>query len=132
MPSENHPTQSAHRLWRALAAILVTAASVGSDPKPRPLPFKILAEPPACSYYHGVFPGSRDGMGGDVTPNDVRIYQRAVGKPLAWVYFWNNWYEDPRFPYHTASWIRSNGSVPYIRMMLRNSWTSPRPIRFIL
>jgi hypothetical protein len=26
-----------------------------------------LAEPPAGSYYQGVFPGSKDGMGGDVT-----------------------------------------------------------------
>ena len=123
----NHPTRRAPRLWRVLAAILVTAASVGRDPKPRPLSLKTLVEPPEGSYYHGVFPGSKNGMGGDVTLHDVRTYQSAVGKSLAWVYFWNNWYENPRFPYQTASWIRSNGSVPYIRMMLLSSPTIPTP-----
>ena len=66
-------------------------------------------------------------MGGDVTLKDVKTYQRAVGKSLAWVYFWNNWYENPHFPYQTASWIRANGSVPYIRLMLLSSPTIPRP-----
>ena len=66
-------------------------------------------------------------MGGDVTLQDVRVYQHAVGKPVAWVYFWNNWYENPRFPYQTASWIRANGSVPYIRLMLLSSPRIPRP-----
>ncbi len=123
----DHPTRGSHRLWRVLAAILVTAASAGRDPKPRPVPIKALVEPPAGNYYLGVFPGSKNGMGGDITLDDVRIYQRAVGKSLAWVYFWNNWYENPRFPYQTASWIRANGSVPYIRLMLLSSPTIPRP-----
>jgi hypothetical protein len=123
----NRPTRTAHWLGRVLAAILVASASAGRDPQPRPFSIETLVEPPAGSYYHGVFPGSRDGMGGDVTLHDVRIYQRAVGKSLAWVYFWNNWYENPRFPFQTASWIRSNGSVPYIRMMLLSGPSIPTP-----
>lgn len=122
-----HPAPGSHRLWRTLAVILVTAASIGRDPKPGPVPLRRLVEPPAGSYYHGVFPGSKNGMGGDVTLNNVKKYEQAVGKPLAWVYFWNNWYENPRFPYQTACWIRANGSVPYIRMMLLSSPTIPRP-----
>lgn len=66
-------------------------------------------------------------MGADVTLPDVRQYQHAVGKRVAWVYFWNNWYESPRFPYKTAAWIRANGSVPYIRMMLLSDDSIPRP-----
>src|SRR5208283_4383481 len=127
MISGNDPMRGSHRLWRVLAAILVTAASVGRNPKPGPVPIKTLVEPPTGNYYHGVFPGSKNGMGGDITLDDVRIYQHAVGKSLAWVYFWNNWYESPRFPYQTASWIRANGSVPYIRLMLLSSPTIPRP-----
>src|SRR5437763_88153 len=66
-------------------------------------------------------------MGGAVTLEEVKIYQGAVGKPLACVYFWNNGYEDPHFPYKTAGWIRANGSVPYVRMMLLSSPKIPRP-----
>jgi len=84
-------------------------------------------EPPAGRYYHGVFPGSKNGMGGDITLDDVKTYQHAVGKPLAWIYFWNNWYENPRFPLKTALWIRANGSVPYIRLMLLSSPRIPKP-----
>ena len=127
MISGDYPMRGSHRLRLGLAAILVTVASIGPDPQPRPIPLRTLAEPPAGSYYHGVFPGSKDGMGADVTLSDVKTYEHSVGKPLAWVYFWNNWYEDPRFPYQTASWIRANGSVPYIRMMLLSSPTIPRP-----
>jgi len=120
-------TRMSHPQWWVLAAILLFTATVGRDPTPRPFPLRTLVEPPAGSYYQGVFPGSRNGMGGDVRLEDVQTYQRVVGKPLAWVYFWNNWYEDPHFPYKTAVWIRDNGSVPYIRMMLLSSPTIPRP-----
>ncbi len=127
MIPESQSTRSSHRLWRVLAAILVTAASIGRDPKPGLIPITRLETPPAGNYYHGVFPGSRNGMGGDITLYDVKLYQRAVGKSLAWVYFWNNWYESPCFPYQTASWVRANGSVPYVRLMLLSSPTIPRP-----
>ncbi|MGA3326494.1 MAG: glycosyl hydrolase [Terriglobia bacterium] len=123
----DRPTRGSHRPWRVLAAILIAAAGAGRDPKPNPVPIKTLVEPPPGSYYHGVFPGSKNGMGGDITLHDVKIYQHAVGKSVAWVYFWNNWYENPHFPYQTASWIRTNGSVPYIRLMLLSSPTIPRP-----
>jgi hypothetical protein len=110
-----------------LSAILLTALNLGSDAVPTAAPLQVLMEPPAGNYYQGVFPGSNNGMGGDVTSDDVKVYQAAVGKPVAWVYFWNNWYENPHFPTETASWIRANGSVPYIRMMLLSSPDIPRP-----
>ncbi len=127
MVSGFRPTRAVLRWWGALALVLIVVGTVGSEPKPLTAPLETLAEPPAGSYYQGVFPGSKNGMGGDITSGDVKIYQGAVGKPLAWVYFWNNWYENPRFPYKTASWIRAGGSVPYIRMMLLSSPKIPRP-----
>jgi len=121
------PARGSQKLWQVLAVIVVTAAGIGRAPKPSPAPLARLVEPPPGKYYLGVFPGSKNGMGGDVTLKDVKIFQHAVGKSLAWVYFWNNWYENPRFPYQTASWIRSNGSVPYIRLMLLSSHPIPTP-----
>ena len=99
MIAGDHPTRASHQVWRVLAALLVTAVDVGGAAKPRPVPLRTLVEPPPGSYYQGVFPGSENGMGGDVTLLDVKVYQHAVGKRVAWVYFWNNWYENPRFPY---------------------------------
>jgi hypothetical protein len=46
-----------------------------------------IAEPPAGKLYHGVFPGGRDGMGGDISPSDVLGYQQLVGKRPTWIYF---------------------------------------------
>ena len=120
-------TPAARRLLGIISVALLSAATVGGDSQPRPLSLQKLIEPPSGSYYLGVFPGSKNGMGADVSLDDVKIYEGAVGKPPAWVYFWNNWYDDPHFPAKTASWIRANGSVPYIRLMLLSSPTIPKP-----
>ncbi len=91
----------------------------------RPLPS--LAEPPPGSFYHGVFPGGKNGMGSDIEPADVTEYQDAVGKRPTWIYFCDNWYEGTAFPGRTASWIRANGSIPYVRLMLLSGPNIPRP-----
>jgi hypothetical protein len=127
MTAGRHPTRGINRMWQVAGAILVAVAGIGREPGIGPLPLQRLIPPPAGNYYLGVFPGSRNGMGGDITPEDVKTYEHAVGKSLTWVYFWNNWYDNPHFPHHAASWIRANGSVPYIRMMLLSRPTIPRP-----
>ena len=128
MAPVHHQQRGSDRLWRVVAAIMIAAAaSAARDREPVRVPARTLVEPPPGKLYHGVFPGGRNGMGGDITPFDVLSYERAVGKQPAWVYFWNNWYESPEFPYQTASWIRANGSVPYIRLMLLSSAKIPRP-----
>ncbi len=90
----------------------------------------VVAEPPQGYFYHGVYPGGESGMGSDVTPADVAVYERAVGKRPTWVYFCDNWYEGREFPWLNASWIRDGGSVPYIRLMLlsRNPIPTPDPV----
>ena len=88
-------TPAARRLLGIISVALLSAATVGGDSQPRPLSLQKLIEPPSGSYYLGVFPGSKNGMGADVSLDDVKIYEGAVGKPPAWVYFWNNWYDDP-------------------------------------
>jgi hypothetical protein len=97
-----------------VAVLLLAAAPIAIAAGP----VTAIAEPPAGRFYNGVHPGGRDGMGADIVPADVLSYQRVVGKRPTWVYFCNNWYQSRRFPLATANWIRANGSVPYIRLML--------------
>jgi hypothetical protein len=84
-------------------------------------------DPPPGSFYNGVFPGGSSGMGSDITPADVSAYARCTGKRPTWVYFCDNWYEGRKFPWRTAWWIRDQGSIPYIRMMLFSRSSIPRP-----
>ena len=108
------------RLAAAAAVFLLQAGD---------LPLAPIAPPPAGEFYHGVFPGGRDGMGGDIVLEDVRGYERAIGKRPTWVYFCNNWYSSRRFPAETARWIRAHGSVPYIRLMLLDeTLAKPDPV----
>jgi hypothetical protein len=71
--------------------------------------------------FHGVYPGGKTGEENDITPADLTSYEQTVGKTAAWTYFSNNWYQGRAFPLATAQWIRAAGSVPYIRLMLRDS-----------
>ncbi|MEW6365856.1 MAG: glycosyl hydrolase [Acidobacteriota bacterium] len=88
-----------------------------------------IKPPPAGKLYHGVYPGGQTGEEDDLTPADLASYEQTVQKTAAWVYFSNNWYADRRFPLATARWIRDAGSVPFIRLMLRDSPEQNRPNR---
>ena len=81
----------------------------------------VLAVPMAGCMYHGVYPGGVTGEEDDITLADVTSYEAAAGRPVAWVYFSNNWYRSRAFPINKASWISDHGSVPYIRLMLRHT-----------
>ncbi len=83
----------------------------------------VIPLPPDGFLYHGVYPGGTTGEESDLTLDDLRSYEAVVGKTAAWVYFSHNWYEGRAFPLQTASWIRTAGSIPFIRMMLRSSAT---------
>ena len=47
-------------------------------------------------------------------------YVEAVGRPLAWIYFSNEWYETKSFPRVTAEAARARGAVPFIRLHMRS------------
>lgn len=81
------------------------------------------------TIFHAVYPGGQTGEEDDITPADLASYEQTVGKTAAWVYFSNNWYRSRAFPLATAAWIREAGSVPYIRLMLRDSPEQDRPNR---
>ena len=79
-----------------------------------------IPNPPAGKLYHGVYPGGVSGEEDDLTLADVLAYENAAGKTAAWVYFSHNWYHGRAFPAATAEWIRTHGSIPYVRLMLRS------------
>ena len=85
--------------------------------------FQVISSPPEGQIYHAVYPGHEGGTGeeDDITSEDLTSYEENVGKSATWVYFSHNWYRDRKFPVETASWIREAGSVPFIRLMLRDS-----------
>lgn len=83
--------------------------------------------PPAGCLYHGVYPGGITGEEDDITLADVRSYESAAGRAVAWVFFSNNWYRSRDFPLTRARWIRDHGSVPFIRLMLRHNSNERRP-----
>ncbi len=81
--------------------------------------------PPAGKLYHGFYWGgvgtdTHDPTEHDVTPDDVKHYEQAIGKQTAWIYFSNNWFESRSFPAAMCAWIRDLGKIPYIRLMLRS------------
>jgi len=76
---------------------------------------------PSGKLYHGVYPGGISGEEDDLTLKDLESYETTVGKSAAWTYFSHNWYAGRAFPLATVTWIRDSGSVPFIRLMLRNS-----------
>ena len=77
--------------------------------------------PPAGSYLHGTYPGGTTGEEDDITLAQVKDYERAVGKHVAWVMLSNNWYDNRRFPTDTARWIIGHGATPYVRLMMRTN-----------
>jgi hypothetical protein len=97
------------------------------SPSPQPPKTQTLVLPPAGLYYHGVYPGGKNGSEGDLTPADVDSYEETVGRKVAWIYFSNNWYETSLFSLETATWIRERGALPFIRLMLRSSLENPTP-----
>jgi hypothetical protein len=97
----------------AISLLLILAAGLSSA---SPIP-----APPTGKLYHGVFPGGVNQNEDVIEQKDLISYQQTVGKKAAWVYFSHNWFRDRSFPAQTAGWIRDNGSIPFIRLMLRNS-----------
>src|SRR5215471_4353797 len=76
--------------------------------------------PPSGKLYHGVFPAGTTQPDADISMQALDDYQAAVGRPLAWVYFSNEWYVSKSFPRVTAEAIRSRGAVPFIRLHMRS------------
>jgi hypothetical protein len=80
-----------------------------------------LLSPAEGQLYHGVYPGGKSGEEDDLLPADLQAYEASVGRKVAWVYFSNNWFRSRAFPLETATWIRAEGAVPFVRLMLRSS-----------
>jgi Glycosyl hydrolase family 26 len=76
--------------------------------------------PPSGHVYHGVFPAGSTQPDADISMQAADDYRDAVGRPLAWIYFSNEWYRSKQFPRVTAEAIRARGAVPFIRLHMRS------------
>lgn len=71
--------------------------------------------------YHGAFPdmGPTEDV---VTTQRIMEFNSLAGKPPAWVYFSNNWFEGIKFPGEAVETISGTGAMPFIRMMPRSDF----------
>ncbi|HEY1906474.1 MAG TPA: hypothetical protein VGG91_10540, partial [Myxococcaceae bacterium] len=76
--------------------------------------------PPDGRLYHGVFPAGTTEPDSDISLDAADAYSAAVGRPLAYVYFSNEWFVSKAFPRVTAEAIRARGAVPFIRLHMRS------------
>ncbi|MEA9358165.1 glycosyl hydrolase [Bacteriovorax sp. PP10] len=54
----------------------------------------------------------------EVRPHEIEAFELLTGKPMAWVYFSNNWTDgEIDFPYENVEICRKMGRIPYIRLM---------------
>ncbi len=92
--------------------------------RPRIRQNKLL--PALEGIYHGAFPdlGSTEDQ---VDARRIHEFERLAGKPLAWVYFSNNWYGQIRFPINEVALINNMGRLPFIRMMPRSRFEESGP-----
>jgi len=105
--------------WAVLGLLVVVAGApqpAGAGPDE-----PSVGTPAEGQLYHGVYPGGRSGWEDDITPADLEAYEQSAGAEAAWVYFSNNWFRSRAFPIRKATWIREQGAVPFIRLMLRTA-----------
>lgn len=108
-----------------IAIIIVVISLIGYPSGGQGKP-KVIVEPGKGKLYHAAYPGSSadNAEEDDITANDIKNYENAAGKKIAWVYFSNSWYKGKSrlFPTKTAKMIRDGGAVPYVRLMLWESF----------
>ncbi|MCF6271594.1 MAG: hypothetical protein L3J37_00165 [Rhodobacteraceae bacterium] len=104
----------------ALMILLGAVAPLLASPVSHDTALRMLAPAPE-KVLHGLFPGGYSGNEDDISPDQVRDYERLVARRVAWVMFSHNWYQGRAFPLETAGWIRGQGATPYIRLMLRSN-----------
>jgi hypothetical protein len=80
---------------------------------------KVLS--PSKGIYFSAYPDFGDSED-TVTTARIEDFERLAGRPLAWVYFSNNWVEDIKFPREAAMIIHECGRLPFIRMMPRSTY----------
>lgn len=119
----------------ALAAALIAVvalgggARAGNDCDPE-LQSCLLAVPTAARAYHAAFPDF-GGPEDRVSRRRIRSFERTAGRPVAWAYFSNNWFDGRiRFPTAAVETIGAAGRVPFIRLMARSGFGRGRDPNF--
>ncbi len=69
--------------------------------------------------YYGTFP-CLNAEEDTVLSEKILLADSLAGKPAAWTYFSNNWYDNIKFPSQEVETIVACGKTPFIRMMPRS------------
>ena len=118
-----------------------TIKDSGSEPETKPEPepepekeeTKIKLLPPVNGkIYFGAFT-SFSGTEDDVTTKKIKYFDKLSGKPTAWSYFSNNWFEYQsydrvpkiEYPKENIHTIHEQGKTPFVRIL---PWVRPRQI----
>jgi len=89
------------------------------------MPIKLLP-PSGDDIYFSAFPdfgGSED----EVTTQKVQTFETMVGKPIAWAYFSQNWFNGIVYPKAHIHAISKSGAVPFVRLMPRSDEEQGHP-----
>ena len=76
--------------------------------------------------YHAAF-ADLGGTEDRVDARRIHHFELLAGKPITWVYFSNNWYEQIRFPINEVAQIHRMGKLAFIRMMPRSGFDQGGP-----
>ena len=85
---------------------------------------RVIVAPPERGILHGAMPSllHEEARSGPEAAERVRTFERLADRPLAWVYFSDNWFEGIEFPREALESVHEAGSVPFIRLMPRSGW----------
>ncbi len=98
-----------------LTGLFAVTHSANAEPQRKLLP-------PSSGVYHAAFPdfGPEEDI---VTSRRLqRFTAETAGKPIAWAYFSDNWFDGIQFPRSAVQRTSATGALPFIRMMPRANW----------
>lgn len=120
-PGMNGLASNGERPYRAFAPMTARDAAGGSGAGAG-----LRVVPPAEGVYHSAF-ADFGGEEDQVSVGAINSFAALVGKPIAWAYFSNNWFDGIKFPAEDVKAAHDAGAVPFIRMMPRSTWDEEGP-----
>lgn len=97
--------------------VMITSPIPGNDQPGQ------VAPPPDGKLYTGLW------LGSDLDLGQIEAHQEGLDKSSAWVGFISSWDSGSAFPVEQATSIRSQGSVPYVRVILPETGEQAEAIR---
>lgn len=88
--------------------------------------------PPERGIYASAFPAFGPAEDTVTTRHIDDWTNRIAGKPMAWAYFSDNWFNGISFPTSEVNTIRRKGVIPFVRIMPRSTWKACSDTKYSL